>query len=271
MSQDERNKDKNELIINYLTLRRIIGWLGVSLPIAVYIGNWLIFTNRTPSCLWPSSNVPYSLSGYYYTHTRGLFTGTFWALGVFLVAYNGYDWRDKLTSTLAGVAAIGIATFPTGPPANVQAAPANACSPRIPVLYKASPEQSWLTLGHFISLVILLCALFVMALLFRQSSDAAQATMTDREKKQKKRNNAFYLGSAIGIAVGGAGAVVQGFFSPSLQARTPWLFWFEFVAIIAFGVAWFVKGEAQTPLVKYAAPLTRLVSQRAKPASETGN
>jgi len=118
VSQDERNKDKNELIINYLTLRRIIGWLGVSLPVVVYIGNWLIFTNRTPSCLWPSSNVPYSLSGYYYTHTRGLFTGTFWALGVFLVAYNGYDWRDRLTSDLAGLAAIGIALFPTKPPAS---------------------------------------------------------------------------------------------------------------------------------------------------------
>lgn len=271
MSQDERNKATNELVINYLTLRRIIGWLGVSLPVVVYIGNWLIFTNRTPSCLWPSSNVPYSLSGYYYTHTRGLFTGTFWALGVFLVAYNGYDWRDKLTSNLAGLAAIGIALFPTKPPANLQAAPGNPCSPRIPVLYKASPDQSLITLGHMISLVVLLSSLFVMALLFRRSSDAAQEMMTDREKRQKKRNNAFYLGSAIGIAAGGAGAIVQGFFSPSLQAQTPWLFWFEFVAIIAFGVAWFVKGEAQRPLAKYAAPLTRLVSRRAKPASETGD
>lgn len=271
MSQNERNKATNELIINYSTLRRIIGWLGVSLPVVVYIGNWLIFTNRTPSCLWPSSNVPYSLSGYYYTHMRGLFTGTFWALGVFLVAYNGYDWRDKLTSNLAGLAAIGIAIFPTKPPANLPAVPGNLCSPRIPVLYKSSPEQSWITLGHMISLIILLSALFFMALLFRRSSDAARAMMTDQEKRRKKRNNVFYLGSAIGIAVGGTGAIVQGFFPKSLQARTPWLFWFEFVAIIAFGVAWFVKGEAQRPLANYAAPLTRLLSRRAKPASAAGD
>lgn len=269
MSQNERRIAENKLIVSYLTLRRLIGWLGVTLPVVIYLGNWLIFTHRVGSCLMPSSNVPYSLSGYYYTHMRGLFTGTFSALGVFLVAYNGYDLRDQLTSTAAGLAAIGIAIFPTKRPDNFLTAQGGTCGPRIQVLYNASPDQSWIALGHNISLIVLLSALFVMALLFtKKGSESEQAAKNDQERNRKKRNNSIYRFSAAGIAAGGLGAIVQAFLPASVQARTPWLFWFEFVAIIAFGVAWFVKGEAQKPLAKSGARLARLASRRAKPASE---
>ncbi len=109
------DKETNGLVINYMTLRRLIGWMGVCLPFVVYLGNWVIFTHHVTACLLPSSKVLYSLSGYYYTHMRGVFAGTFWALGVFLVAYNGFGWVDQVITTLAGLSAIGIATFPTNP------------------------------------------------------------------------------------------------------------------------------------------------------------
>jgi hypothetical protein len=109
------DKATSGLIINYMTLRRLIGWMGVCLPFVVYLGNWVIFTHHVTGCLLPSSKVPYSLSGYYYTHMRGVFTGTFWALGVFLVAYNGFGRVDQVITTLAGLSAIGIATFPHPP------------------------------------------------------------------------------------------------------------------------------------------------------------
>jgi hypothetical protein len=244
-----RDKNKNALIINYMTLRKLIGWMGVTLPIVVYLGNWLIFTHQVGSCLIPSSNVPYSLSGYYYTHMRGVFTGTFWALGLFLVAYNGYEIWDQVVTTFAGLAAIGIATFPTAPPTKFLAEQAGTCGPRIPVTYTSSMHQSGVSYVHQGSLFVLLATLFVMALRFTKTDKAAQKT--EQELRRKKRNNRFYVISAVGIFAGGVGALIQNFLTATQKAQTPWLFWFEMVAIFSFGLAWFVKGEALTPVARF--------------------
>jgi hypothetical protein len=225
----------NGLIINYMTLRRLIGWMGICLPFVVYLGNWVIFTHHVTACLLPSSKVPYSLSGYYYTHMRGVFTGTFWALGVFLVAYNGFGRTDQVITTLAGLSAIGIATFPTLPSPAFPADQTGTCGPLVPVEYKSSPHQTLIGAGHQASLVVLIVTLIAMAWRFRYDQPGEEVTGTAR---------AIYLISAAGIAIGGAGAIAQNFLSNSVKVETPWLFWFEIVAILFFGLSWFVKGEA---------------------------
>ena len=230
----------NGVIINYMTLRRLIGWMGVSLPFVVYLGNWILFTHHVTGCLVPSSKVPYSLSGYYYTHMRGIFTGTFWALGVFLVAYNGLSRVDLVITGLAGLAAIGIATFPTNPPPHFLADQAGACGPLVPIVYKSSAHQTLIGVAHQVSLVVLIVTLIAMAWRFRYDQPGEKVTSMART---------IYLVSAIGIAVGGAGAIIQNFLSDQVKAETPWLFWFEIVAILFFGLSWFVKGEAHRPLM----------------------
>jgi hypothetical protein len=241
----------SELNIDYMTMRQFVGWLGVLLPIIVYLGNWAFFTHHVASCLMPSSHVPYSLSGYYYTHMRGIFTGTFWALGIVLVTYKGYDIWDQLITTVAGLAAIGIATFPTQPPAAFLAAQRGLCGPLVPIVYNSSSNQTLVGYGHQISLILLLAALFAMALQFRRKgSPAEQAAKSSADQRRKRINNRIYLVSAIGILIGGAGAVAQNFMSAAMKAETPWLFWFEIVAIFAFGLAWFVKGASLSRLVK---------------------
>jgi len=231
----------NGLIINYMTLRRLIGWMGVCLPFAVYLGNWIIFTHHVAACLLPSSKVPYSLSGYYYTHMRGVFTGTFWALGVFLVAYNGFGWFDLVLTTIAGLSAIGIATFPTNPPPHLLADQAGVCGPLVPVEYQSSPHQALIGTAHEVSLVVLIVTLIAVTLRFSRDQPAEKVTCTAKW---------IYRISAGGIAVGGLGAIIQNFLSDSVKAETPWLFWFEIVAILFFGLSWFVKGEAYKPLGK---------------------
>ena len=235
------DKVTDGLIINYMTLRRLIGWMGVCLPIVVYLGNWVIFTHHVAACLVPSSQVPYSLSGYYYTHMRGVFTGTFWALGVFMVAYNGFGWVDQVITTLAGLSAIGIATFPTTPSPDLLAQQAGPCGPLVPVEYKSSPHQALIGVGHEISLGVLIVTMIAMAWRFRSDQPGEEVTSVAR---------AIYLVSAVGIAVGGIGAIVQNFLSNTVKDETPWLFWFEIVAILFFGLSWFVKGEAYKPLAK---------------------
>jgi len=238
----ESDNSTNGPIISYTTLRRLIGWMGVCLPFVVYLGNWVIFTHHVAACLLPSSKVPYSLSGYYYTHMRGVFTGTFWALGVFLLAYNGFGRVDQVITTVAGLSAIGIATFPTSPSPNFLADQAGTCGPLVPVEYKSSPHQALIGAGHDVSLVVLIITLIAMAWRFR--SDQPREGVTGTAK-------VIYLISAVGIAVGGLGAIVQNFLSNTVKAETPWLFWFEIVAILFFGLSWFVKGEAYKPLGKY--------------------
>lgn len=235
-------KETNGLIINYMTLRRLIGWMGVCLPFVVYLGNWIIFTHHVAACLLPSSKVPYSLSGYYYTHMRGVFTGTFWALGVFLLAYNGFGWVDQAVTTLAGFSAIGIATFPTTPSPDLLADQTGTCGPLVPVEYTSSPHQALIGTSHVISLVVLIVTMIAMAWRFRDDQSGEPVTGAAR---------AIYAISAAGIAVGGIGAIIQGFLSARVRAETPWLFWFEIVAILFFGLSWFVKGEAYRPFGKY--------------------
>jgi hypothetical protein len=238
------DKATNGLIINYMTLRRLIGWMGVCLPFVVYLGNWVIFTHHVTACLLPSDKVPYSLSGYYYTHMRGVFTGTFLVIGVFLVAYNGFGWVEQLITTLAGLAMIGVAIFPTSPSSTLQLDQAGVCGPVVPVGYNSSPHQPLIGWLHMGCLAVLIITLTAMAWLFRHNQPGELVTRTART---------VYLISAAGILVGGVGALVQNFLPDSVKHETPWLFWFEIVAILFFGLSWFVKGEAYKPFAAYVA------------------
>jgi hypothetical protein len=58
------------------------------------------------------------LSGYYYTPMRNVFVGALFALGVFLIAYRGYDRSDGIITNIAGVCAATVALCPTIPPGN---------------------------------------------------------------------------------------------------------------------------------------------------------
>jgi hypothetical protein len=88
---------------NYLTLRKLIGILGISLPVVMWLGERLF-------C---SSQLQPTISDYYYTRMRDEFVGILWAIGVFLVCYRGTRVWDDIISTAAGAFAILVALFPT--------------------------------------------------------------------------------------------------------------------------------------------------------------
>ena len=98
-------------IKTYRRIRRAIGYLGISLPIALVILSLIPFF-KTP--------VQPSISAYYYTNLRELFTGVLCAVGLFLIRYIGFKsssfWKnDNLLTNIAGYMAFGIALFPTNP------------------------------------------------------------------------------------------------------------------------------------------------------------
>jgi hypothetical protein len=95
---------KNPIISSYRQLRLYVGLIGVLLPLVLVVANWV-----------DGDGVQPSMSGYYYTPMRNIFIGALWAIGVFLVAYNGYDRADGIITNIAGGSTIAISLFPTTP------------------------------------------------------------------------------------------------------------------------------------------------------------
>jgi hypothetical protein len=90
-------------------LRFGIGAIGLLLPVALPVGNWVFVQFGHDTQILPSS-----MSSSYYTSTRNIFVGAMCALGVFLVGYR-YNERDDRWSTVAGLFALGVALCPTAP------------------------------------------------------------------------------------------------------------------------------------------------------------
>ncbi len=148
-----------------------------------------------------------SMSAYYQSVMRDVFVGSLWAIGIFLICYQ-YAHLDDIASTIAGASAILVAIFPTPP-------------------------------VHQVSAACFLSALAFFALyLFRKTDPNTDPT------PRKKQRNIVYLACGIFIVLCLVLIVVVHFLPGTswLQPRHP-LFWLEFLAIEAFGVAWFVKGE----------------------------
>ncbi len=119
-------------VISLLKLRKMIGILGIMLPIIVIVGNATLsivahclfehkfFTLNLPCNFKTADWLKPSISHYYYTPMFTMFTGTLCAVATFLFCYNGFPKNNshKISdSVLTKMAAIGlllVAFFPTG-------------------------------------------------------------------------------------------------------------------------------------------------------------
>jgi hypothetical protein len=198
-------------LISYLTLRKFIGLIGILLPFALVIINMLLVRKAV---------MQGSMSGYYYTDVRGVLVGSLCAIGVFLFAYRGYGgWDDALTDA-AGLFAIGVALFPTAP---------------------VNPSARARDIGyvHLTCAGLLFAVLAVIALWqFTKTEPGTERTA------QKKRRDLVYWICGIVIAVCLVLVPVESLVIGAPIQRFRPLFWLEAVAVVAFGVAWLVKGQA---------------------------
>lgn len=102
---------QNHNLYAYRRLRRAIGYLGIFLPtILVLLSLIKFFTTK----------IQPSISHYYYTNLREIFTGTLCAVGLFLICYKGNGNKsilknDNLLTNIAGMMAFGVAFIPTDP------------------------------------------------------------------------------------------------------------------------------------------------------------
>jgi Protein of unknown function (DUF998) len=195
---------------SYLDLRAGIGAIGTLLPFVLFFGN---------SILVRRFDFRNSLSSYYYTDMRDVFVGSLCAIGVFLVAYR-YEPVDTWASSLAGVAVICVALFPTSPDSVKQTG-------TVGTVHSVAAAIFFGTLAFFC-----LC-------LFTRSNKPK-----DRQTVLKRLRNRIYRTCGVLIIL----SMVCAAASKSLPAQDlevihP-LFWCEVVAILSFGLAWVIKGEA---------------------------
>lgn len=198
-------------LIGYLTLRRLVGGIGVAMPFVMYFGGEVLFRTTLQS----------SISAYYHTGMRDVLVGILCAIGVFLFCYRGSGTRENVATNIAGACAIGIAFFPTG---------ADECVRHHGVS------------AHGVFAVIYFAALTYLALFVFTAIDPAKQL-----SRAKVHRNWVYRICAVVMALAVACAVITFFLPEGLRGalcERRALFWLESIAGIAFGVAWLTKGKA---------------------------
>jgi hypothetical protein len=259
----QRSPDENQLIVSYMFLRQAVGWIGTLLPVVLVAGNAISSTQPRPD----------SMSGYYYTDMRNVFVGALCALGVFLVAYEGYDDVDRWITNIAGFGAIGVALCPTKPavcPAGAGACPASSVT-------HLSASQQVAGDMHLAFAAITFIALGLMALRFAKGGETPPGLSllgrlryglgfgkpARRQPGQYTADNLVYRVSGITILSCVILAVLSNLLPASVTAHWPLLFIFETVAVFAFGVSWFVKGRTIQGIgdrIRKGAPATEPVA-----------
>lgn len=96
------NDGDKSLVVSYLMLRRLIGVLGMALPVVVMVWGWTIC-----GCF----RILPSISDYYSLRTRDALVGILFAIACFLYTYRGFDDDDKY-GNLAALFALAVALFP---------------------------------------------------------------------------------------------------------------------------------------------------------------
>ena len=101
---------------SYFLMRTLVGFLGLALPAILFIGETVLDD--------ASIGKRGSLSAYYHSGMRDFFVIILAVVGILLVTYKITERnRDNLLSTIAGIAAIVAAIFPTGIPSGIEASP----------------------------------------------------------------------------------------------------------------------------------------------------
>lgn len=210
MTTNSAKTDENSMVISYLTLRKTVGILGMSLPFILVIG--CLFLDKGQGLL-------NSISSYYHTHMGNAFVGVLCAFGLFLFSYRGHGKTDNLAGDLGCLFALGVAFLP-----NDIVNPSKITN----ILHLTSAALFFLVLIYF-SLVLF--------------------TKSDLPKPYppaKRKRNLIYricgysmLGCIIAIAI--YKLWLEHTF-PVLDSTQP-VFWLETFALIAFGISWFTKGQ----------------------------
>jgi|SRR5574344_121070 hypothetical protein len=198
--------------------RRVLGVLCALLAPACLIFGFLGLGVNLPG--WY-----HSISDTYYANDKIFMIGLLFATSVFFFTYKGYDWRDRMMSLIQAVSALGVIVFPC----SVSGAGETTG------LFNLKMSTS--SIFHCASAGILFGTFAINILwLFTKSG----GEMTDGKKKR----NRVYKICGWTIIVVAISQIIEGAFFSNVIGDFPYIWLNEFIMLVAFSVAWLVKGEA---------------------------
>jgi len=203
-----------------------IGVLGIAYPIVNFLYD-LAFSsmNGLPLVIRPT------VSCYFWAPGTVWFVGVLWIFGIILVYYS----RDKIegvTSTLAGIFAFCIASFPQE---------ATECSPG------HAPSSEVFSTIHLISAVSFFILLSYLSFLFTRKTEHEKqvSIVTNRNNPKDKRNRIYvWCGSTMVICL--LLAMIFKFFKVDFgsgQFYQP-MFYLETIMLVAFGISWLTRSHS---------------------------
>jgi hypothetical protein len=205
--------ENHPYIISYHSLRILFGLMGMTLPFLLAItGKYLFGLDIQPS-----------ISDYYHTGMRDILVGSLWAIAVFLLVYKGPELVDNLLAKLACFSAIGISLFPT------------------PAGEETLFEMDWVGWLHHLFAALLFGSFIIFTLfLFTRTKKGIPPTHMKLIRNQVYTVCGLIMLTCV-LLIGLYKLIPPESQSPVDQYQP--VFWLETVAIMAFGISWFVKGE----------------------------
>ena len=204
---NEQDKGPGRIIVSYHTLRRVVGFLGILLPVLVAAE---YFIECRCGTFRPS------ISDYYDVQARDLFVGILFTIAWFLFTYRGHDRRDDIAGDAACLFALGVALIPHNAP-------------------------GYLWAFHFIFAAALFLTLAYFSWHLFTQSNKPQVEWTPRKHTRNRIYRWCAVIMVLCIALIGA---YKAFGWTFAILGLPTVYLLETAALWAFGYSWMVKGEA---------------------------
>lgn len=228
---------------SYLIMRVLIGVVGVSLPFVLALCDGLLLDGNP----FPRTSV----SAYYYSGVRELFVGALIATGIFLLTYKVADRNlDNILSTVAGVAAITVALFPTARPE--ESAELRPPRPELTPLQDRLGESA-VEVIHFIAAFTFIASLAVISYFFGKREGKRPVRIGQHRTREFWRNFHWACAGAIAAALVWVGITELADIGPNER-----LLYGEAVAALAFGASWLWKGLEWDMLRGRPAPVAEI-------------
>lgn len=229
---DRTKEARNDLVLSYLTLRNLIGFGGMLLPVAL-----AVFPSRTSEYL----GFEPSISDYYYTDRGDILVVILCIIGAFLITYYGYCFKEWLLTFLAGICGIGVAFVPTEIGCDQCALSVHTGHGGV---FKTLAGTGW----HFAFAATFLLSLAIMSLVFFTRGGDDQ-NIGEKSTQKAIRNRVFRI---CGWVIIGSLVILGAYFVvhhlTGLDVKPfPIVYVFEAVAVEAFGFSWLVKGQTLWP------------------------
>ena len=224
---------------SYRTIRLVVGFLGILLPLIFILGEALFLKGGV--------HVRGSLSAYYHSPMQDIFVAGLSVIGFLLATYMAGEVRswDFWVSLVAGIAVLGVVFFPTNRSGLAKGAPLCGSSPQPPScsFVEQALGEHQTAIIHAVCAITFILGLAVMSLLFGLSevrTAGERANATGKPAPGRFRNPVlFYLHCGCAVVIVTAG--IWAFWGAGIGQLTP-LYIGEVAAVWSFGLSWLVAG-----------------------------